>query len=82
MARRKKKRTASEAFDAAEASGLVPLAQSDTHGEKVPKMLEPCTEDTYRQRIDFWNEYVSGGPLSSVTGPSNKLRGTSPAFLC
>lgn len=52
----KKKRTAAEFFDDAEANGLESAAKAGINGDKVNKPLEPGTESNYHRMMDLWDE--------------------------
>jgi hypothetical protein len=54
----KRRKTAAERFDVAEANGLTTLDQSEIDGNQVFRALEPCTENRYKAIMDFWDEYA------------------------
>ena len=51
----RKKRTADEFWDGAEANGLKPAAESGINGHAVLKELEGGTEDNYDRMLDRWD---------------------------
>jgi hypothetical protein len=51
----RKKRSAEEFWDDAEANGLKPVAESDINGDIVRKGIEEGTDINYKRMTDRWD---------------------------
>jgi hypothetical protein len=52
----RKKRTASQLLDDAEANGLVPVTESSINGDRVYRVIENGTKTNYTRMLDAWDK--------------------------
>jgi hypothetical protein len=69
----RKKRTADERWEDAEANGHKPLAECDHTSETVRKKLEKGTKTNYDRMQSLWDAWVSSFPYENFVVLANHI---------